>query len=590
MHQKVYLPFIAAIFALIFLSSCSSLQEGASLQKTFMHFYEELSPKVPEPSQIIEEESLSLEYEEAIDFEVEKQAEELTMPEPEETIAEEVKDLESLGIWEEGKIEEIIEEKVVYDFPVTVNRQVEYYLDFFQHKQKNGFARWLARSGRYMPMITSSLEEANLPLDLVYLAMIESGYSVTAYSRSKAVGLWQFMRATAVDYGLNVDNYVDERRDPILSTQAAIRYLTSLHKRFDSWHLAVAAYNAGEGKINKGLKKYKTNNFWELAQRPYLRLETKRYVPKLIAAIMIARNPEKYGFDNIKYQEPMRFETVKVPGWTSLRAVAVASKTDLEEIRGLNRQLRKGITPPELKYYELRVPVNKARLVEKNLPRVHVTAKTKFKTHTIRKGDTLNKICKKYDITKTTLLKANNLRKAKLTPGKRLRIPHLVSTYTLLSAEELAKRKNQSSKNNNFIVHTIKPGETVSEIAQKYSVSSQMIVEWNNLTSINRIRAGQKLTLYGYSDLSETASTSVKKRKVVPVAGKTARKKVIAAAKTKKAPRAKKKETYYMVQGGDSLWTIARKFKLSTVDIKKWNKLRGNLIHPGLKLLLKIKI
>jgi len=292
-------------------------------------------------------------------------------PEPEKTKAQELKDLKLLGKWEQGvPAVKYSDEVADYDFPVTMNRQVKYYLDFFTGKHRKNFAIWLSRSGRYLPMIHEHLRAAGLPEDLVYLAMIESGYNERAYSSAKAVGIWQFIKPTGRSYGLVINNYVDERRDPVKSTQAAVSFLSELYNEFDSWYLAVAAYNAGEGKIRRAIKKYKTTDFWEIAQGRYLKLETKRYVPKLIAAIIIAKDPAKYGFGTIAYADPLEYETVEVPRWTSLKAVALACDLDSVELKKYNNELSKEFTPPDRASYLFKVPSGKKTDVEKNLPRV----------------------------------------------------------------------------------------------------------------------------------------------------------------------------------------------------------------------------
>jgi membrane-bound lytic murein transglycosylase D len=254
-----------------------------------------------------------------------------TQNEPEVVLEEELKDLEKVGGWEETASQQQVEAasepqevaEVTYDFPITMNKQVEFYLNLFQTKQRSYYERWLARSAKYVPYIKANLKKAGLPQDLAYLAMIESGYNPSAYSKSHAVGLWQFISSTGKNYGLRIDSWVDERREPEKATLAAIDYLTFLYNEFGSWYLAVAAYNAGEGKIGRGIKKYKTNDFWMLASKDYLALETKRYVPKLIAAIIIAKDPEKYGFTNIDYRGPEKYDVITVPPMTDLNAVAM---------------------------------------------------------------------------------------------------------------------------------------------------------------------------------------------------------------------------------------------------------------------------
>lgn len=491
--------------------------------------------------------------------------EEVTIPEPEITVAEELKELETLGDWLAGTPVAVpAKEEMTYDFPVTMNKQVEFYLDFFQNRHKKSFTLWLERSGRYVPMIQQHLREAGMPEDLAYLPMIESGYSLTAYSKAKAAGPWQFIRSTGLSYDLTIDSYIDERRDPEKATKAAIAFLSDLHDRFGDWQLAVAAYNAGGGKINGGIRRYKTKNFWELAQKRYLKNETKRYVPKLIAAIIIAKNPEEYGFTNIAYQAPLAYETVKVPRWTSLRAVAVAGNTDLDELRTLNQQLRQLITPPDKTDYIVKVPVGKKEIIAANLPRVHTTVSTEYQTHVVKKNDTLTKICKRYNLNKTTLLKVNNLRKSKLTPGQRLRIPSQTTQYVLLDKNNPTPFHDTSESQ--LVLHKVKAGETVSLIARRYNVPLHLIAGWNNLGNIHSIKAGQQLALY-VTDAT-VAATSIS----------------VQPPNTHKAHIAAARPSYYKVRQGDSLWTISRRFKLMPGQLKEWNDLKSNLIHPGTKL------
>lgn len=502
----------------------------------------------------------------------EKLIEERTVPEPEQTITEEVKELQALGDWEEGKPEQVAKEKEVqYDFPVTMNKHVEFYLDFFQTKQRKTFTRWLERSGRYVPMIQKELQEAGMPLDLAYLPMIESGFSLTAYSRARAVGPWQFIRATGRNYGLTVNSYIDERRNPEKATKAAIAYLSDLYNEFGSWHLAVAGYNAGEGKIRRAIKRYKTDNFWELAKKRYLKLETKRYVPKLIAAIIIAKNPEKYGFTDINYQEPLSYETVGVPRWTSLRAVAIACNVEFEELHNLNRELRRRLTPPNYSTFPLKVPVGKKVLVAENLPRVQPIIKTKYKQHVVKPGETITKICRRYNLNKTTLLKANNLRTPQLTLGQPLRIPYQTTTYKLLAQKAVAGNSGPAGiAPTNLVLHKVQPGETVSEIATRYNVPLHMIAAWNDLKDLHRINAGQQLALY-LQDAPHLSAKSSQNMEIQP-------------NPEKNTPSL----TYYQVRGGDTLWSIAKKYQLTPKKIKSWNNIEGDIIYPGRRLLLKL--
>lgn len=511
--------------------------------------------------------------------------------ESEQDLEEELAGLAKSGDWKaDGSNLNRIPAQVTYDFPVTINKQVEFYLDLFQNRQRKHFKRWLARSTKYLPAIRHELRSAGLPQDLAYLAMIESGYNPSAYSHAHAAGLWQFIRGTGRNYGLRIDSWVDERREPEKATKAAIAYLGALYERFGDWHLAVAGYNAGEGKIERAIKKYKSRDFWELARHRYLRLETKRYVPKLIAAIIIARNPEQYGFTDIAYQQPVQYDLIKVPPRTDLKAIAVSGSTTVKEIRKLNNELRKNQTPPKKGSYELKIPVGSHDLIAANLTRLHPVATTGYKTHKVGKGDTVGRISKRYRVSMTTLLKANKLHTSKLKIGQRLRIPYKTTKYVLLKEGQTAKDYYAStSKNGRMVLYELRRGETLFEVGKRYNVPVELIVQWNDITNVRRIRAGHQLALYLDQDTvsPQVASASapaaatnisladVKKRK--PVAGK----------KGKKAGKQDTGVSYYKVRNGDSLWSIAKKFQVSARDIRRWNELRNNMIHPGKKLVIK---
>lgn len=519
-------------------------------------------------------------------------------PEPEQTKEQELADLQRLGPWEEGEpAEESVIDEVQFDFPVTINKQVEYYIDFFTGKHRKTFELWMSRSTRYLPMIQEHLREAGLPEDLAYLAMIESGYNERAYSRARAVGIWQFIRSTGRSYGLVINGYIDERRDPIKSTRAAVAYLSALYDEFDSWYLAVAGYNAGEGKIRKAIKRYKTTDFWEIAQKRYLKLETKRYVPKLIAAILISKEPEKYGFTNIQYQPSLAYETVEVPRWTSLKAVALACSLEPKELRSYNNELRKEFTPPDKASYAIKVPVGKKDLVEKNLPRVQAVVTTDYKTHNVKKGETLNSICKKYGLSKTLILKSNNLRTAGLKTGQRLRIPYQTTSYEMLPEGSVAKGYLAAENSGgNFVLHKVRRGETVSGLARLYNVPIHLIAAWNDIRDISRITAGQQLVFYVQDNTQQYAQVSQKEKSIKQLVALKAKERKdtqeapqIAEAINASIPAINENiddQAYYIVQQGDSLWNISRGFGLTPLKLRQLNGLANNDIYPGDRLLI----
>ncbi len=507
--------------------------------------------------------------------------------EPEISLVQELEALASTGAWEDPPTQaEVTQlskepEKVepLYDFPVVVNRQVKMYINLFQGKQRKYFGRWLARSGHYRDLITSELEASGIPKDLLYLAMIESGFNQRAYSKAKAVGLWQFMSGTGRDYGLSITRYVDERRDAEKSTKAAAAYLKCLYDEFGDWYLAVAAYNGGPGTLRKAIEKTKSRDFWKIAQSRSLRLETKRYVPKLIAAIMIAKEPEKYGFTDIVYDQPLTWETIEVGPGLSMDAVATLTNSDQTEIKLLNQELRTSRTPMDRERYLVKIPSGTKMLAQSNLPRLHSVVQTEYKTHIVKKNETLTRICKLYNINTTTLLKVNKLTSRNLKPGTRLRIPYQNVAYRILPEGMDARIAAQDD----LILHTVKRGDTISKISQRYQVPAELIVAWNGLVNMHKISVGQQLALY-MSRTSATpglsSSTTAADESSMLVLSDS--RKQLFSQNNQQDPY-----TWYMVRSGDSLWTISRKFNTSPDRIKSWNNLKSNLIHPGSKLKLK---
>jgi membrane-bound lytic murein transglycosylase D len=290
------------------------------------------------------------------------------------------------------------------------------------------------------------LKEYGLPEDLVYLSLIESGFNPYAYSRAKAVGLWQFISLTGKRYGLKVNWWVDERRDPEKSTIAAAKYLKDLYEMFSCWYLAAAGYNAGEYKIIKAIKRYQTEDFWKLTQHQYLKRETKDYVPLMIAAAIVAKDPEKYGFIDVEYQEPLRYEEVKVPELTDLSLIAKACEISLDEIKDLNPELRRGVTPPNETEYEIKIPFGKKDLFLKNFEALQPLEKFAFKTHPVKKGETLKGIATLYRVDLEPLLEINHLNKtSRISKGETLLIP--ISKDEVMGPLVMAKKKNGKVRN-----------------------------------------------------------------------------------------------------------------------------------------------
>jgi membrane-bound lytic murein transglycosylase D len=311
-----------------------------------------------------------------------------------------------------------------FDIPIVINGKVEQFIHYFQTRIREKFVTWLGRSEKYIPFMKNVLKEHGLPEDLVYLALIESGFNPYAYSRAKAVGMWQFISPTGKRYGLREDWWVDERRDPEKSTIAAAKYLKDLYDMFECWYLAAAGYNAGEYKIIKAMKRYRTEDFWKLTQYRYLKRETKDYVPLMIAAALVAKDPEKYGFTGVEYQDPLQYEKVNVPELTDLSLIAKACETSLDEIKDLNPELRRGVTPPNESEYEIKIPFGKKDLFLENFETLQPLEKFPFKTHLVKKGETLKGIARTYRADLEPLLEINHLKKtSQVSKGMTLLLP-----------------------------------------------------------------------------------------------------------------------------------------------------------------------
>lgn len=343
-----------------------------------------------------------------------------------------------------------------FDIPMTLNEKVEGYIHYFTNRMRDRFSTWLARSERYLPMMKKTFKEKGLPEDLTYLALIESGFSNKAYSRAKAAGQWQFMKGTGKRYGLRIDRWIDERRDPEKATEAAADYLTDLYGMFNDWHLAAAGYNAGEGKIGRAIKKYDTNDFWQLSQPKYkyLKSETKNYVPQLIAATMIAKEPAKYGFDDIEFHTPLTYEKVTINGMTDLRDIASAAECSLEDIQLLNPELKTKFTPPNYPNYELNVPMGKKALLESRMASID------------------------------TVSEKVALREVGPEKGERKKV----------TRRKYAPRQKAASSRR-VISYIVKAGDTVAGIAKRYNVPTEHLATWNDLWG-RTLKKGTKLKIY----------------------------------------------------------------------------------------------
>lgn len=409
---------------------------------------------------------------------------------------------ELLGISEE-------ELRAKYDIPVELNDAVVAYIRFFQTDAREHFTRWLARSTRYLPMMRSVLEQQGLPLDLVYLSMIESGFSSYAYSFAKAAGLWQFVVGTSRRYGLQTDFWVDERRDPVKSTVAASKYLRDLRTRFHGdWYLAWAGYNAGEGKVDRAIRAERTRDFWRMMGKGRtLRAETKHYVPKLIAAALIAKHPERFGF-HVDYEQAPEVEEARVPDATDLHVIAKAAGIGLDQLRELNPELRRFCTPPS--GWTIRLPKGTRATFLAEYEKLGPSERLSFVEHKVEKGEPISKIARAYGVSEAAILRTNGMRSYRqIKPGRMLVIPMAGASRGLLAGKQLEDRPGrtrvqptapQARRAVSIVSATVaaasgatykvQPGDSLWTIAAKFSTTVDKLKRLNRLTG-RRARALQ---------------------------------------------------------------------------------------------------
>jgi membrane-bound lytic murein transglycosylase D len=403
-----------------------------------------------------------------------------------------------------------------YDIPIEVNEAVVRYVRFFQSRAARAhFAKWLGRSHKYLDVYRRILREEGLPEDTVYLAMIESGFGNFAYSRAAASGPWQFMPATGKHFGLKQDFWVDQRRDPEASARAAARYLKELHGQTGDWRLAWAGYNAGVGRIYRA-RKQGYDDFWDMAATPgkkVLHPETKGYVPKLMAAAIIAKRPEAFGFrpEEIDPQRWTPYVEVQVPTATLLTVLAQAAEVSERELIDLNPELRRACTPP--RPYKLKIPAAQAETFAARWPALEKKSRMTFAGHVVRKGDTLSHIGMRHGVPLQGIMEMNNLKSAsKLRIGQELIIPKPVGSGTVLAsarAPEPSRRAEPAARSataakasapagHQRTVIRVAPGDTLWSIARRMGVQLKELCRWNGIDNPSRhkLLAGAHLVVY----------------------------------------------------------------------------------------------
>jgi membrane-bound lytic murein transglycosylase D len=401
------------------------------------------------------------------------------------------------------------------DLPLTFNNKVAYFITYFQTSGRGAFTRWLSRSERYIPMMKDVLKKEGLPEDLVYLAMIESGFSPHAYSVASAVGPWQFMAGTGKHYALRIDSWIDERRDPLKSSVAAALYLKELYGLFNKdWYLAAAGYNAGENKILRAIDMYNSRDFWELSKGSYLKRETKEYVPRLLAAAIIAKDPARYGFADVAYLPAIEFDTVKIPSRTDLELVAKICEVPYQTIRDLNPELRRWCTPTDYPDYELKIPHGKKAIFEAEYAKIpedkRYTEKILYTRYRVKKRETLASVARRFNTTTEVLAELNRIKKTARLRGKLLVVPVQAAGADATRTVQRTSVPRQEKAFNKY--YTVKKGDTLRSLARRFNVSARILAAWNNLKMKVALRPGKRIIVAKYVEKNGTMISAVEEK------------------------------------------------------------------------------
>jgi membrane-bound lytic murein transglycosylase D len=395
------------------------------------------------------------------------------------------------------RTEEAVRQEVT-DFPVELNDKVLACVDLYQGRLRDWFTAALSRGTRYLPYIKRTFAAEGLPQDLAYVALVESAFRTGALSRARAKGVWQFMPSTGRRFGLQQDWWVDERADPNRATRAAASYLKELYTLFGDWNLALAGYNAGEGKISRGVNRYGTRDFWALSRTRALRTETKNYVPMIHAAIIVAKTPDKYGIEVAAEPLP-ETEQVLVRGAYDLRLLAECAETPLDTIRALNPALQR-FTTPEGRSFDFSVPTGQGERTRECLANLPQAVVASYRTHRVRRGQTLSSIAHSYRVDAWALAQANGLTpRQRLAAGTELVVPH--SSRSKAGATRAAARRQRRApsavaSSSKRIQHRVQLGDTLFSIAGRYGASVEQLRAWNGLRVGAPIKAGATLTLF----------------------------------------------------------------------------------------------
>ncbi len=510
----------------------------------------------------------------------------------------------------------------LFDYPVVVNHRVLSWIDFYEVRAHDFFNRSLQRSGRYLAMARRIFAEEGVPTDLAFLPHVESGFRYNARSRVRAVGLWQFMRGTAKLYGLRCDAYVDERLDPEKSTRAAARLLRDLYALYQDWYLALAAYNAGAGNVNRAVERCGSHDFWKIDRERHIFAETRNFVPAMLAATILAKSPGAYGFVE-ETDPPLEYDVITLSTPTDLRTVARCAGTTLETIQELNPAVIGSQTPPE-RGFAIHVPKGTVEQFAREFAKVPVEQRVASATttrHKVKRGETLGMLAQRYKTTVKAIQSANKMgRSTKIRVGQSLRIPGRRTT----SAPDATPIETPLA---DAVRHTVRRGECLAGIARKYGIKPQELQAANHIKDPSRIAVGQVLVLPSRGEpvpaeprLAEGSAAEAAEplvARVEPAEAKTEQATVqseggLRALNTSDAlgrvPTTRHiveqarlqiqqeqalaaatavEDGKHRVTAGETLSDIARRYGVKVADLRRWNRIgRNDTLEPGEELLV----
>ncbi len=502
-----------------------------------------------------------------------------------EMFDEEMEDVSDSSVHALDSITHYIDPKA-YDLPLTspLDQRILQAISVFMGPGKGYFAKWLNRKSRYEKIIRTKLAERDMPKDLMYLAMVESGFNPKAWSKASASGMWQFISGTGRRYGLHDDWWYDARRDPIMATDAALDYLGDLNDEFGDWHQAMAAYNCGEGRIRRYRNQDSSLTYWNMP----LPQETRFYVPKILAAMIIGHNPERYGFVVDKAESPLEFDTASVHDCLSIRAIAQAAGVSEDTIISLNPALRRWCTPPDQREYQVNIPSGTRDVFLQNYALLDKSQLVNWHHHIVGKGDNINSIASRYRVSVAAIKATNKIKGNKLHKGQSLLIP-LAPADALKYAEKDEPGRTERSggrRENSFQrgTYKVRSGDNLFDIARRFNTTVSQLLAANHLRSGAGIRPGQKLRL---GTTSAVAREEVDEDHNEPDARKALKK----ADRSGVIPKNIRSKTttgnnylVYKVAANDNIFSIAMKLGISENNLRKWNGIQGNRILVGQKL------